>query len=161
MGARPTDRGFEIVRGDATLRVEFCTPGIVRIRGWHGPEPPMNALLRYDLWTREWPPVDVATDVGACTGSAASNLLRVSLGDRKRSHGDGTLTISAADGEELLQGFEPPMLGPDPGFRARFALPDDERCPESYSRREGSEWYWCETHFRRLLQAVDDRQDRG
>ena len=121
MGAAATDSGFEIVRDDATLRVEFCTPGIVRIRGWHGPEPPMNALLRYDLWRREWPPVEVATDLGARTGSAAGELLSVAL------RGDGTLSVAGADGEALLQGFEPPMLGPDPGFRARFALPEDER----------------------------------
>lgn len=121
MPVTPTDRGFVAVREGATLRVEFCAPGIVRIRGWEGPEPPMNALLRYDLWTREWPPVEVATEVSTRAASAATDLLRVSLDE------DGALTIVDAAGRELLRGCEAPMLGPTPGFRARFCLPEDER----------------------------------
>jgi len=124
MSATPTDRGFEVVRDDATLRVEFCTPGIVRIRGWEGPEPPMNALLRYGLWRRDWPAVEVEASAARNTAGAASDLLTVSINT------EGGLCVSDADGNELLATHEPPMLGPDPGFRARFALPGGRERPQ-------------------------------
>ncbi len=121
MSFTPTDRGFAIVRDDTTLRVEFCTPGIVRIRGWEAPEPPMNALLRYDLWRRDWPEVEVQTSIEGGAATASTELLRVTVG------ADGSVRVADAHGERLLATHEPPMVGPVPGFRARFALAEDER----------------------------------
>ena len=43
----PTDRGFTAEDGGTTLSVEFCAPGIVRVRKWQGPEPPTGPLIRY------------------------------------------------------------------------------------------------------------------
>ncbi len=112
-----TARGFERTDGDATMRVEFLQPGIVRIRQFTGPEPPMPSLLRYGFFERAWPEIPVAA-----TGSgAASELLSVSVDDA------GCLTIADAEGTVLLTETEPALPGPTPGFRMRFGLSPDAR----------------------------------
>ncbi len=121
MNAEPIESGLSITRDGSTITVRFLRPGIARIRGWEGDEPPMSPLLRYGLWRRDWPEVEVETDLGARTGTVSTELMSVRL------YGDRTLGVQDADGNELLRGHEPPMLGPDPGFRARFELSADER----------------------------------
>ncbi|MFW5869212.1 MAG: TIM-barrel domain-containing protein, partial [Armatimonadota bacterium] len=119
--AETTDRGIVPAGDGATLEVMFLAPGIARIRGWHGDEPPMSPLLRYGLWRREWPEVDVETDLDAYPVTTSSDLMTV------RMHGDRTLVVTDAEGGDLLRSAEPPMFGPDPGFRVRFELPANER----------------------------------
>lgn len=119
--AEITDRGIVLTGEGATVQVSFLTPGIARIRGWRGAEPPISPLLRYGLWRRDWDAVDVQASAAASASSAASARMTVQV------RADGGLTVAGADGEGLLATAEPPMLGPDPGFRARFALPANER----------------------------------
>ncbi len=119
--AETTDRGLSLTADDATVDVSFLTPGIARIRGWQGDEPPMSPLLRYDLWRREWDEVAVRAETGQGASLAASEFMTVDVA------ADGSLAVSGAEGEGLFVSAEPPILGPDPGFRARFELPAGER----------------------------------
>ncbi|MCD6361917.1 MAG: glycoside hydrolase family 31 protein [Armatimonadetes bacterium] len=119
--ARATDRGFTIEDAEATLSVEFCAPGIIRIRKWQGEAPPVKHLIRYGFYRSDWPEVEVDSDVTSHTASARGELLRV------RADASGTLTISDAAGDTLLAETEPALPGPDPGFRLRFGLSEGSR----------------------------------
>lgn len=119
--ARATHRGFEFTDGARTIRAEFLAPGILRIRGWEGREPKMTGLLRYGLWRRDWPAVEVDVNTSAAAATASSELMSVEL------RADGSFSVTGPDGETLVSTVEAPLLGPDPGFRARFDLPAEER----------------------------------
>jgi alpha-glucosidase (family GH31 glycosyl hydrolase) len=119
--AQETDRGLRLNADRSTMEVSFLAPGIVRLRGWEGKEPPMSPLLRYGLWRREWDDVDVRVETGSSACLVATGLMTVDVAM------DGALSITGAQGEGLLSTAEAPMLGPDPGFRARFELPEAER----------------------------------
>ncbi|MEA3402936.1 MAG: glycoside hydrolase family 31 protein [Armatimonadota bacterium] len=115
-----TERGVSVC-DEGTMLAEFCAPGILRIRGWRGDEPRMSPLLRYDLWRRQWPQVQVETRVEADGAVATTDLLAVEM------DADASFRVLNADGAELLATFQRPMLGPAPGFRARFALEQADR----------------------------------
>ena len=119
--AETTDRGLVMSGDGATVEVTFLAPGIARIRGWHGAEPPISPLLRYGLWRRDWDGSAARCEIGSSACLAASDLMTVEVA------ADGAFTVTDAQGENLLSTAGAPLLGPDPGFRARFALPEDER----------------------------------
>lgn len=54
-----TDRGVILRLPGATLRLDACEAGIVRIRKHPGDEPPVSPLIRDGFFRDEWPEVGV------------------------------------------------------------------------------------------------------
>jgi len=116
-----TERGLVVQRGEVALRVNFLTPGIVRVRKHEGAEPPASPMIRYGFFKDEWPEVGVEVARSGEGITATSDLLAVRFDEDER------LMIADAEGEELLREAEPGMPGPQPGFRVRFALAPEAR----------------------------------
>jgi alpha-glucosidase (family GH31 glycosyl hydrolase) len=108
--------------GEETLRVDFLTPGIVRVRRYRGETPPEQPLLRYGFFRDDWPEVEVDCTEEAGRLVARSELLTVAL-----ETAEGRLEVSDATGKVLLAESEPSVSDDRAGFRARFELPP-ERC---------------------------------
>ncbi len=120
--ASETDCGIELYNGETTIRLEFATPGIVRVQKFAGRQAPTKHLIRYEFFRSDWPavPFDIQHNKGHVI--LRSDLLSVSA-----DLADGRLSISDATGGELLRETEPAASGPDPGFSTRFHLPEQRR----------------------------------
>ena len=114
---------FDVALPDgATLRVAVITPHVFRVRLRPDGVFPEPGLVRYGVVETEFPetPVSVTEEEGALkldTGAAALLVNRA----------DGRLTLRDASGTVLLQEAEAPLSDPHVGFKAEFALGDDER----------------------------------
>ncbi|MFO7947312.1 MAG: glycoside hydrolase family 31 protein [Armatimonadota bacterium] len=114
---RQTDRGLAVRRDNETLRIEFCTPGILRIRKYDTPEPPESLLMRYGFYRDDWDAVEVNIDETADVAVVKSELLSARL------TADGRVEVHDSEGQTLLEETEPATLDPDAS--ARFSLPED------------------------------------
>lgn len=106
----------------AVARVDAITPFVFRVRIGRDAAFPEPGLVRYGVIRTDWPAVDVAV-------TEADGLLRISTGQAslRVSQADGSIALADAGGRQLLASANPPQLGPADGFRASFALADDER----------------------------------
>ncbi len=98
--------------GEATLRLDFLAPDIVRVRKYLGAQAPVAALVRYGFCRSAWDgvPVSLAEQAGGTVLTAGGLSVTVAA--------DGRLNF--ADREELLAECEPAT--PGPAAAARFKL---------------------------------------
>jgi len=115
-----TQRGAILRWRDATLRIDACEPGIIRVRKHPADEAPVSPLVRYGFFHDEWPEVGVEVDATDAFVAVSTELLTVRV-DRA----DSRLTVTDASGAVLLHEHEPAEAGPEPGMRLRFDLPRD------------------------------------
>ncbi|NQT52112.1 glycoside hydrolase family 31 protein [bacterium] len=113
---RATEPGMAVHGEGWRLLVDFCEPGIVRVRRFAGEGPPGSALIRYGFFRDDWPPVPSEVDEAKAT--AASELLNVRADPRS-----GRLTVQDASGVELLRELEPASGEAERTSRLRFHLP--------------------------------------
>ena len=117
-----TQRGAILRWRDATLRIDACEPGIVRVRKHPGDEAPVSPLVRYGFFRDAWPGVGVELDETEDFVAVSTELLTV-----RADRDDGRLTVTDASGAIVLREHEPAEAGPQPGMRLRFDLPRDRR----------------------------------
>ncbi len=117
-----TEQGALLSDDKQTIAVEFCTPGIVRVRKFPGGVPPTKLLIRYEFFKDDWTPTGLSFQEDVESVSLSSELLTVSV-----ALADGTISVLDAAGEELLKETMPAVSGPEPGFEARFELPAQRR----------------------------------
>ena len=116
-------RHFDIALDEGScVRVAAITPGVFRLRLRPDGRFPEPGLVRYGVVRSDLPPapVEVAEDEQAVhldTGEARLTVRRA----------DGRMSLRDGQGNLLVQDAEAPRSDPERGFRACFALRDDER----------------------------------
>lgn len=112
---------FTLANG-SYIRIQAVTPYVFRVRVRADDRFPEPGLVRYGVVRNDLPPTPVTVNdegEGLCL-STGQTVLSV---DRA----DGRITFANAEGGVLVRECAPPVSAPQSGFRAAFALRDDER----------------------------------
>lgn len=117
-----TDSGLFLEQADTSLRVDFATPAIVRVRKFAGDSEPVSHLIRYGFFRANWPPVDVQVEEQSDAVVARSDTMAVAV-----ERPGGRLAVRDAGGRKLLAERKPARVDPSGGFGVEFELTEERR----------------------------------
>jgi hypothetical protein len=118
-----TDKGLLACAGGLSVRVDFLTPCIVRVRKYLGDQPPVSPLVRYGFFRDDWPAVEFCVDDGSQAVTLTTSAFSVSITRHTLA-----LVFCDSSGTELLAEHDPVSpLSPTVSFPLRFRLPPGRR----------------------------------